>query len=72
MVISNSRQPPPSAELLAFLRHQLGLSEGALELGQRQATLEQAPFPVVLWRYGLINLEQLERVYAWQDSHEEA
>ena len=72
MVISNSRQPPPSAELLAFLRHQLGLSEGALEMGQRQATLEQDPFPVVLWRSGLINLEQLERVYAWQDSHEEA
>jgi hypothetical protein len=71
MVISNSRQPPPSAELLAFLRHQVGLSEGALELGQRQASLEQAPFPVVLWRYGLINLEQLERVFAWEDSQQD-
>jgi hypothetical protein len=70
MVISNSRQPPPSAELLAFLRHQLGLSEGALDLGLRQANLEQAPFPAVLWRYGLINLEQLERVFAWEDSHD--
>jgi hypothetical protein len=70
MVISNSRQPPPSAELLAFLRHQLGLSEGALDLGLRQATLEQAPFPTVLWRYGLINLEQLERVLTWQDTQD--
>ena len=70
MVISNSRQPPPSAELLAFLRHQLGLSEGALDLGLRQATLEQAPFPTVLWRYGLINLEQLERVLTWQDTRD--
>ena len=70
MVISNSRQPPPSAELLAFLRHQLDLSEGALDLGLRQATLEQAPFPTVLWRYGLINLEQLERVLTWQDTQD--
>jgi hypothetical protein len=70
MVISNSRQPPPAAELLAFLRHQLGLSEGALDLGLRQATLEQAPLPAVLWRYGLINLEQLELVLTWQDSHD--
>lgn len=70
MVISNSRQPPPSSDLLAFLRHQLGLSEGALELGLRQATLEQAPLPAVLWRYGLINLEQLDRVLSWQDSHD--
>ena len=70
MVISNSRQPPPSAELLAFLRHQLGLSEGALDLGLRQASLEQAPLPAVLWRYGLINLAQLELVLTWQDNHD--
>jgi hypothetical protein len=70
MVISNSRQPPPSAELLTFLRHQLGLSEGALDLGLRQARLEQAPFPAVLWRYGLINLDQLDRVLTWQDTHD--
>ncbi|MFN9545755.1 MAG: DUF2949 domain-containing protein [Cyanobacteriota bacterium] len=70
MVISNSRQPAPSAELLTFLRHQVGLSEGALDLGLRQASLEQAPFPAVLWRYGLISLEQLERVLSWQDSHD--
>lgn len=68
MVISNSRQPLPPAELLAFLRHQIGLSEGALDLGLRQANLEQAPLPAVLWRYGLITLEQLDRVLSWQDS----
>jgi hypothetical protein len=68
MVISNSRQPPPPAELMAFLRPQIGLSEGALELGLRQSSLEQAPLPAVLWRYGLISLEQLERVLAWQDT----
>jgi hypothetical protein len=69
MVISNSRQPIPSSELMAFLRHQLGLSEGALDLGLRQAALEQAPFPAVLWRYGLINLDQLDQVLSWQDNH---
>ena len=69
MVISNSRQPPPSSELMAFLRHQLGLSEGALDLGLRQASLEQAPLAAVLWRYGLINLDQLDQVLSWQDNH---
>jgi hypothetical protein len=68
MVISNSRQPPPSSELLAFLRHQIGLSEGALDLGLRQSSLEQAPLPAVLWRYGLIDLDQLDRVLSWQDT----
>ncbi|MFY7695915.1 MAG: DUF2949 domain-containing protein [Cyanobium sp.] len=31
--------------------------------------MEQAPLPAVLWRYGLITLEQLDRVLAWQDTH---
>jgi len=33
----------------------------------RQAQLEQAPLPVVLWRYGLISLEQFDRILTWQD-----
>lgn len=69
MVISTVPQIPPPAALLRHLRHQLGLSEQALELGLKQAAQEQAPLPVVLWRYGLISLEQLEELLSWQDAH---
>ncbi len=67
MVISSSPQPPPAQALLSFLRHQLGLSESALTMGIRQSEVEQAPLPVVLWRFGLISLEQFEQVLDWQD-----
>jgi hypothetical protein len=67
MVISSSPQPPPPAALIPFLRHQLGLSESALELGIRQSRVEQAPLAVVLWRFGLISLEQYIQVLDWQD-----
>lgn len=66
MVISSSPQPPPSEALLRRLRQELGLSDSALELGLRQAELEQAPLPVVLWRFGLISLDQLDRLLTWQ------
>jgi hypothetical protein len=66
MVITSSPQIPPSEALLRRLRQELGLSESALGLGLRQAELEQAPLPVVLWRFGLINLEQLDQLFAWQ------
>jgi len=66
-VICSSPQPPPPAALLHHLRHQLGLSDNALQLGIRQSQLEQAPLPVVLWRFGLISLEQFEAVLSWQD-----
>ena len=67
-MICTTPQPVPSGDLLRFLRHRLALSESALALGIRQSQLEQAPLPVVLWRYGLISLEQLDAVLAWQDS----
>lgn len=69
MVISSSPQPPPAESLLRFLRSQIGLSDGALALGLKQAQLEQAPLPVVLWRFGLISLEQFDAVLSWQDQN---
>ena len=69
MVISTSPQSPPAEALLRFLRGSIGLSESALALGLKQAHVEQAPLPVVLWRFGLISLEQFDAVLAWQDQN---
>ena len=68
MVMSSQRQPPATEALLQFLQRRLGLSPSALELGQRQAELEQAPLPIVLWSFGLLSLQQLEEVFDWQKS----
>ena len=68
MVMSSQRQPPATDALLQFLQRRLGLSPSALELGQRQAELEQAPLPIVLWSFGLLSLQQLEDVFNWQNS----
>ena len=68
MVISSQPQPAPSAELIDFLQQRLGLSGSALTLGLRQAELEQAPLPIVLWSFGLLSLDQLQQVFDWQDA----
>ena len=68
MVMSSQQQPQATDALLQFLQRRLGLSPSALELGQRQAELEQAPLPIVLWSFGLLNLQQLEEVFDWQNS----
>ena len=70
MVMSSQRQPPASDALLHFLQRRLGLSPSALELGQRQAELEQAPLPIVLWSFGLLSLQQLEEVFDWQNNQQ--
>lgn len=66
MVISSSPQPPPAEGLLRYLRQDLGLSDNAIELGLKQCQLEQAPLPAVLWRFGLISVEQLDQLWGWQ------
>ena len=68
MVMSSQRQPPATDALLQFLQRRLGLSPSALELGLRQAELEQAPLPIVLWSFGLLSLQQLEEVFDWQNN----
>lgn len=70
MVQSSDPQPPPSPLLLQFLRERLGLSDKALQLGQRQAELEQAPLPVVLWSFGLLSLTQYQQVLDWVSDQE--
>jgi len=70
MVISTSPQPAPQAALLRCLRQELALSDNALQLGLKQSEQEQAPLPVVLWRFGLISLEQFDQVLSWQASLE--
>ena len=68
MVMSSQRQPPATDALLQFLQRRLGLSPSALDRGQRQAELEQAPLPIVLWSFGLLSLQQLEEVFDWQNN----
>ena len=66
--MSSQRQPPATDALLQFLQRRLGLSPSALELVQRQAELEQAPLPIVLWSFGLVSLQQLEDVFDGQNT----
>ncbi len=55
----------PSQELCNFIIDKLGISRSALELGIKRSTLENAPLPIVMWSYGLINLTQLNIILLW-------
>jgi hypothetical protein len=70
VVISSHPQPEVSPQLIEFLQQKLGLSENALNLGLRQAELEQAPLPIVLWSFGLLSLTQYQQVLDWENDHQ--
>ncbi len=53
-----------SARLLQFLRQELAIPAAALALALKSAD-DPALVPMVLWQYGLVTLEQLDRIFDW-------
>ncbi len=52
--------------MINFLRERLGLNESAIELGLRQSKMENAPLPIILWTFGLINRYEYLELIKWQ------
>ena len=65
MINTSNSINPPSDELCNFIIDKLGISQDALELGIKRSYLENSPLPIVMWRYGLINLSQLKLILLW-------
>ena len=55
-------------ELLKFLEDDLDLSKASLDVALKQWEQDPGPLPIVLWQYGLVSLEQLDKIYDWMDS----
>ena len=55
-------------QLINFLREELAVPAAAIALVLRQP--EQSPnlIPMILWQYGLITLEQLDRIFDWMET----
>ena len=54
--------------LIHFLQTELAIPANAIAIGLRHS--EQMPnlLPMVLWQYGLITLEQLDKVFEWLET----
>jgi hypothetical protein len=57
--------PGKYTQFIHFLKHDLAISESSLSLALRQWEQSHAPMPMILWQYGLVTLEQLDRIYDW-------
>lgn len=52
-------------ELLNFLYDELDLSEKDMALALKHQEFDNGPLPMLLWQYGLVDLEQLEQILDW-------
>ncbi len=53
------------SRLIQFLRQDLELSADSIAVAQRHHKLDRGPLPMVLLKYGLIDLDQLDSIYDW-------
>ncbi|WP_341531154.1 DUF2949 domain-containing protein [Nostoc sp. UHCC 0302] len=52
-------------KFLNFLHNELELSKADIATALRHRELNNGPLAMLLWQYGLVNLEQLERIFDW-------
>jgi hypothetical protein len=53
--------------LITFLQETLKISGDSLNIALRQSEQFPHQLPMILWQYGLISLEELEKIFDWWD-----
>ncbi len=54
-----------SREMIFFLFNVLGLDESTIELGIRLSIKNNTPLPILLWSYGMLTIEELDKLYSF-------
>jgi hypothetical protein len=58
-------------KLLQFLQKELALSTADIAVATRHPEFNHGPLPMLLWQYGLVDLQQLDRIFDWLAEHPE-
>ena len=54
-----------STEFINFLHDELAISDDAIAVALRYHEQNVGPLHMILWLYGLVSLEQLQKIFDW-------
>ena len=54
-----------SREMIIYLSNVLGLDESTIELGIKLYMKNNTPLPILLWSYGMLTIEELDKLYSF-------
>ena len=54
-----------SENMIIFLVDELGLDESSIELGLKLSLKNNTPLPILLWSYGMLTIEELDKLYSF-------
>ena len=52
-------------EMIIYLNCEVGLDESSIELGIRLSKKNNTPLPILLWSYGMLTIEELDKLYSF-------
>ena len=52
-------------EIIIYLFNVLGLDESTIELGIKLSIKNNTPLPILLWSYGMLTIEELDKLYSF-------
>jgi len=52
-------------KMISFLVDEIGLQESSIELGLKLSIKDNTPLPILLWSYGLLTIEELDKLYTF-------
>ncbi len=58
-------------ELINFLQEELKISNSEIAIVLQKRQNSNDPIPMLLWQYGLVSIEQLQRIFDWFDERVE-
>ena len=54
-----------SKDLIIYLLNEIGLDEESIELGLKLSKKNNTPLPILLWSYGMLTIEELDKLYSF-------
>ena len=54
-----------SMEMIFYLFNEVGLEESSIELGIKLSIKNNTPLPILLWSYGMLTIEELDKLYSF-------
>ena len=54
-----------SENMILFLLNDIGIEESSIELGIKLSIRNNTPLPILLWSYGILTIDELDKLYSF-------
>ena len=54
-----------SRKFIYYLLNEIGLSQSSIELGLKLSLKNNTPLPILMWSYGMLTIDELDKIYSF-------